>query len=724
MKKWLPVILSVVCVACGGGGGGDSGDSPSGSPGGPGSSTGSVTIREPIIGNGTYSTSQPSVEISGTAFPSPDDVDCISVFPRSLSLTWDNASTGQSGSRGISTFCQDTFLGLQVVTAWVIPAGDINLQIGDNPISIVITDNQGKTGTGSITIQRIDDVLPPKIVGRSPAADAVDVPPNRSIVVTFNEPMLPTSLTGERLTLQDSTGLAINGFSSYDDDNFRWTFDPNADLAFSTTYTVTISADVEDEFGGNTLGTDESWSFTTGANPDVTPPQIIEVSPEPGTQCVAPNSKAAVRFDEAMDSSSIDTTSFTIAAVGASPVEATVRYDGVIAELEPLLPLVTGTDYEATVSSTVTDLAGNSLTDFSWSFRTSSTALVGDWQATSSIDAPFARRSHTATWTGSQVIVWGGYGFDSSAGGFVETNTGGRYDPATDMWSTMSTSGVSQFSKHTAVFTGTEMIVWGGNSDAGARYDPGTDSWQATSSVNAPGARSEHVAVWTGSEMIVWGGESIGGQTLNTGGRYDPSIDAWTSISVVNAPSPRRDMAVVWTGTEMIVWGGIESASGGAVYSDGARYNPATDTWTTLPVTTAGSGSTVVAAWTGVEMLVWNGGLPTFIDSNGFPVKETTLRAYDPVINSWRAPASACEPYLGAGKFYAHWTGSRLFALANGTDGAYFYDPVTDDWQAVTKTVATSGRSEAASIWAGDAFFLWGGQVPSGLQDSGFVFSE
>src|SRR4029077_1154639 len=67
---------------------------------------------------------------------------------------------------------------------------------------------------------------------------------------------------------------------------------------------------------------------------------------------------------------------------------------------------------------------------------------------------------------------------------------------------------------HTAVWTGSEMIVWGGSDDTifmgdlntGGRYNPSTDSWVATSTTNAPTARVGHTAVWTGTEMIVWGG--------------------------------------------------------------------------------------------------------------------------------------------------------------------------------------------------------------------------
>ena len=44
------------------------------------------------------------------------------------------------------------------------------------------------------------------------------------------------------------------------------------------------------------------------------------------------------------------------------------------------------------------------------------------------------------------------------------------------------------------------------------------DYWAATSSTNVPEARGSHTAVWTGSEMIVWGGD--GNADLNTGARY------------------------------------------------------------------------------------------------------------------------------------------------------------------------------------------------------------
>src|SRR5262245_32551148 len=105
------------------------------------------------------------------------------------------------------------------------------------------------------------------------------------------------------------------------------------------------------------------------------------------------------------------------------------------------------------------------------------------------------------------------------------------------------------------------MIVWGGTDlssvlDTGGWYNPSTDSWTATSTTNAPTARSGHTAVWTGVAMIVWGGEVTISRRLNTGGRYNPSTDTWTDTSTTSVPAAREYHTAVWTGSEMIVWGG------------------------------------------------------------------------------------------------------------------------------------------------------------------------
>ena len=80
--------------------------------------------------------------------------------------------------------------------------------------------------------------------------------------------------------------------------------------------------------------------------------------------------------------------------------------------------------------------------------------------------------------------------------------------------------------------------------NTGGRYNPGTDTWTATSTTNAPTGRFDHTAVWTGSEMIVWGGYD-GNDHFNTGGRYNPGTDSWTATSTTNAPTGRYNHTAV-----------------------------------------------------------------------------------------------------------------------------------------------------------------------------------
>jgi hypothetical protein len=70
----------------------------------------------------------------------------------------------------------------------------------------------------------------------------------------------------------------------------------------------------------------------------------------------------------------------------------------------------------------------------------------------------------------------------------------------------------------------------------------------------------EATAVWTGSEMIVWGGTDDGNGKFNSGSRYDPATDSWRPTAGVGAPEVRKQHSAVWTGTEMIVWGWLRTA--------------------------------------------------------------------------------------------------------------------------------------------------------------------
>src|SRR6266542_2395536 len=121
------------------------------------------------------------------------------------------------------------------------------------------------------------------------------------------------------------------------------------------------------------------------------------------------------------------------------------------------------------------------------------------------------------------------------------------------------------------------------------------------------GPRFGHTAVWTGKEMLVWGGRTAAGP-LGDGARFDPHTSRWRPISRAGAPWPRWGHTAIWTGAEMLLWGGVNLGASGSGFADGAAYSPATDAWRPLPATGAPSGRWAHAAtWTGHEMLVWGG---------------------------------------------------------------------------------------------------------------------
>jgi N-acetylneuraminic acid mutarotase len=326
------------------------------------------------------------------------------------------------------------------------------------------------------------------------------------------------------------------------------------------------------------------------------------------------------------------------------------------------------------------------------------------WIATSS-NPPEGRDFHTAVWTGSEMIVWGGDDFGV-------LNTGGRYNPSTDSWTATSTTNApAGRQRHTAVWTGSEMIVWGGAGlNTGGRYNPSMDSWTATSTTNAPSGRERHTAVWTGSQMIVWGGHGAG--SLNTGGRYNPIGDSWAPTSTTNAPSGRERHTAIWTGTRMIVWGG----AGAGELNTGGRYDPIGDSWAPTSTTNAPAARTDhTAVWTGSRMIVWGGeGGASYLNTGG---------RYDPIGDIWTATDFATAP---DGRLFhtAVWTGTEMIVWSGENVSPYLntggrYDPIGDSWAPTSTTNAPDGRTFHTAVWTGTEMIVWGGEGSAGNLNTG-----
>lgn len=323
--------------------------------------------------------------------------------------------------------------------------------------------------------------------------------------------------------------------------------------------------------------------------------------------------------------------------------------------------------------------------------------------------------SRTAVWTGNEMLVWGGTDF-ATVGGAVMTDPGWRYESANDSWLPIPAAGAPRARVwHTAVWTGSEMIIWGGQGtnflQDGARFRPTLNSWLATPAVNAPDTRASHTAVWTGNEMIIWGGYRGSGPVthLNTGGRFEPGANNWIAVTDNAAPAVRSYHSAVWTGSEMIVWGGYNSI----FLNSGGRYSPVTNSWSAVSTTGAPSARYAhTAVWTGDEMIVWGGYNGSVPSSGG---------RYRPKSNSWTNMTTTAAPeprYLHT----AVWTGTEMI-IWGGYNSDYElnsgarYNPAVNAWFPVTTSNAPVARYYHTAVWTGTEMIVWGGYNGNRLTD-------
>jgi N-acetylneuraminic acid mutarotase len=141
---------------------------------------------------------------------------------------------------------------------------------------------------------------------------------------------------------------------------------------------------------------------------------------------------------------------------------------------------------------------------------------------------PQPRAPETAIWDGTEALFLGG----------IQGNTpspaaaGDAYNPANGQWRRLPAMETSR-SGFAAVWTGRQVLVWGGYTGPyttpvipphGLAYDPAANRWSALPMSPLHG-RSGPTAVWTGHQMIVWGGSINNGLTetdFKDGAAYQP----------------------------------------------------------------------------------------------------------------------------------------------------------------------------------------------------------
>lgn len=280
-------------------------------------------------------------------------------------------------------------------------------------------------------------------------------------------------------------------------------------------------------------------------------------------------------------------------------------------------------------------------------------------------------------WTGTEMIIWGGRALLELEPGDDRTSDGYSYDEKTG--------------KETPLVLEEYLD--------GAAYDPLADSWRSLPP--APiGEGMAQTAAWTGREMLVWV-KGSNGQVL--GAAYDPVADSWRAIRS-HPYGAAYAYPTVWTGREMIIAVGVDYT--GEKAPRGVTYDPSFDAWRVLPPSPIAPPDWSNAVWAGTEMVVWGGtgaceGCPPW--SGGF--------ALDPGSGRWRELPDA--PIGQRANFQAAWAGRELIVWGGqagpGTeaDGAAFTTS-TDRWRRLGPS-PLDGRYWASAAWTGRAMVVWGG---------------
>lgn len=374
-----------------------------------------------------------------------------------------------------------------------------------------------------------------------------------------------------------------------------------------------------------------------------------------------------------------------------------------------------------------------------WSAYSDCTLPKG-WIDMATVPSGFdGRYWHTSVWTGSEMLVWGGYGTSICCTTYNIRGNGASYNLSSNAWKNIPAAPSNMSPgrwQHTAIWTGSKMLVWGGlgyysesityAKNDGAAYDPATETWSAIATPSLT-PRYGHGAVWstTTNEMLVWGGYNSSGVLVNDGAAYDPATNTWTAMAP-SPLSPRRRHTMVWTGTELVIWGGLSTSSTSSAYlRDGARYDPKTKVWTKFPDPTPDFDARYdnAAVWSGKEMLVW-GGIGTYVSSSygksdgarylpGGSWTRFNVSSPDIFSTGTVATRTAIQSWFGGGKLWL-WSGATVSssyyagggpALAGGAS----YDPATDKWTTMDVTAAPTSRARATVVWTGKEAIIWGG---------------
>lgn len=216
----------------------------------------------------------------------------------------------------------------------------------------------------------------PTVSAMSPTDGAANVPVNiAGISARFHRPIDPSSLQGQFTVEAPGGGLPPR--IEYDGAQMQATFVLQGPLNYNTTYTATLRGGIRSA-SGTPMGSDWVWRFTTEAAPDTTPPSFVRSEPANNARIATTEAQPVqiqAFFSEPIAPSSVNGATFRVQRIDSEfekpDHSGTYRFEGSTVTFIPSNPYQRGRSYQVTLSTGITDLAGNHLPfDVVWSFST------------------------------------------------------------------------------------------------------------------------------------------------------------------------------------------------------------------------------------------------------------------------------------------------------------------------------------------------------------------
>ena len=159
------------------------------------------------------------------------------------------------------------------------------------------------------------DTFPPNVLSTDPSDESINQPLDRIITITMDEPILASSVNIDNVTISPSVDYDV-----FPDplSNRRIKLTPFVNLEYGTEYTVTLLAEGVKDLSENVIAEDYIFQFTTveapppPPAPDTTPPTVQATNPIDSATNVPRDKIVTITLDEALLSSSINTSNIQI----------------------------------------------------------------------------------------------------------------------------------------------------------------------------------------------------------------------------------------------------------------------------------------------------------------------------------------------------------------------------------------------------------------------------